>query len=126
MDALGATLKRAFAEAHEPVDDAFVVAVAGRVAQRERMAVALSWLQVIGIAVGAMAAATGLFALVQPVFPQFLADAGLTFARTQGALATTEAPSFTLPVIGAATLTQGLMIVAALVGGAAVVRSNQQ
>ena len=119
-----ATLTRAFAEASEPADESFVLAVSGAVARKERMAGALAWAQVIGLAIGAMAVATGVFMIFQPMLPELMASAGLSLAQAHGAVV--NAQTANLSSAGAAGLTQLLFVVVALAGGAAVYRANQQ
>ena len=121
---INATLTRAFAEAAEPADEAFVVAVTGSVARKERMAAMLAWAQVLGMAVGAMAVVSGLFMIFQPMLPELMASAGLVLAQAHGSVAGVQAPS--LSAAGAAGLTQMLIVITALAGGAAVYRVNQQ
>ena len=119
-----ATLKRAFAEAPEPADDHFVHAVSWRVAKREKAAAALAWGQVVGITVGAMAAAFCLLTMLVPMAPSLMASFGLELAQAHGSMV--SASSFNLSAVSAAGLTQMLIVFGAIAGGAALVRVNQQ
>ncbi len=117
-----AHLTRAFAEAPEPADEGFVLAVSGAVARKERMAELLAWAQVLGLAVAAMAVATGVFMMLQPMMPEVMASVGLLFAQAHGAAMNAQLAA----TFSGAALTQILLVTAALVGGFAVLRSNQQ
>ncbi|MES1200295.1 MAG: hypothetical protein ABUS57_02460 [Pseudomonadota bacterium] len=116
MDAFENTLKVAFAEAPEPVDDGFAVGVAKRVSVRERLTVLRNGVQTFGIAIAAVAATYGGVQLVQNVAPEFLASAGLEFARAHGAIAQANMNT---------VLTAALLACAAVGGGALALRSAQ-
>jgi hypothetical protein len=120
MDAFETTLKRAFAEAPEPVGDDFVFAVAGAVARHEKALQTRGVLEGIGMAAGATAVLYGIAQFAIGMAPDLMASAGLELARAHGTLA--DLGSFNL----SAGLTQVLLALGALGGGAVVYRANQQ
>jgi len=114
MDAFENALRVAFAEAPEPADDGFAVAVAKRVSLRERLASARNAIQTIGLAIAGVATIYGGVQMVQNIGPEFLASAGLEFARAHGAMAQASM---------SAVLTGVLVAAAAVGGGALALRS---
>jgi hypothetical protein len=124
MSDFGATLTRAFAEAHEPADDGFSVRVAEAVGRREQVALWLLVIQGVGIAAAAAAIAWGLMSVFGVFVPDVVAVAGFEIARAQGMLTQTPNVSIDLNAT-AAGLTQILFVLAGLAGGAAVYRSSQ-
>jgi hypothetical protein len=129
MTEFDAVLKRAFAEAHEPADEGFSVRVGHAVARRERMGQVYSAIQMAGIGLAGAAIAYGGYILASTFGQEFLANAGLEVARAHGALtgatpvATSQAQDW-MQSLGAG-LTQVLLIVAALTGGAVAYRATQ-
>jgi hypothetical protein len=128
MTEFNAVLKRAFAEALEPVDDGFTVKVGHAVARRETVLKARNAAYTVGMAAAAAAIAYGAYGLAATYGQELLASAGLELARAHGALS--GAPSVggaaqgVLQSLGAG-LTQVLLIVAALAGGAVAYRATQ-
>jgi uncharacterized membrane protein YuzA (DUF378 family) len=122
MTDFNATLKRAFAEAHEPADDGFTVAVTHRVARREKSSLWLLSAQGVGIAAAAAAIVYGLMGAFGAYGAEVLASFGLEVARAHGAL--TQASAINLGTV-AAGLTQIVFVVAGLAGGAVVYRTSQ-
>jgi hypothetical protein len=128
MTDFDALLKRSFAEAHEPVDDGFVVNVGHAVARREADLKVRSYIQYGAITLGAAAVSWGLYAFAGAFGQEFMASAGLEVARAHAALSSA-------PDAGAATqgvlqtlgtgLTQILLVTAALAGGAVAYRASQ-
>lgn len=123
MNDFNATLKRAFAEAHEPADDGFTVHVTHAVARRERSVLWLQNLQGLGIAAAAAAIVYGLMGAFGAFGMELMAGVGLEVARAHGAI--TEASSFNFATI-AAGMTQLLFVAAGLAGGAVVYRATNQ
>jgi hypothetical protein len=124
MTDFDALLKRSFAEAHEPVDDGFSVVVAGRVERREKAARFRNALQTGGITLGLAAAAYGLYGAAASVGPELLASAGLELARVHGAVSGGSTAGLT-QALGAG-LTQVLLVLAAVAGGAVAFRTAQE
>lgn len=120
MDAFETSLKRAFAEAPEPADDGFVFAVTGAVARREKALQARGVVEAFGMAAGATAVLYGVAQFAIGLAPSMLASAGIELVRAQGTL--TSLGSFNLT----AGLTQVLLALGVLGGGAVVYRANQQ
>lgn len=128
MTDFDAVLKRSFAEFHEPEDDGFVVRVGHKVAGRERTARVYSAVTTAGVGLAGAAVVWGAYILANTVGQEFLANAGLELARAHGAL--TGAPNVTAQAQTwmqsvSAGLTQVLLIVAALTGGAVAYRAAQ-
>jgi hypothetical protein len=125
MSDFDALLKRSFAEAHEPVDDGFSVAVSRAVAGSERGAKIRALAQSGALAVAAAAIIYALYGVLQPMAPQVLDQAGLQLARAHGVL--TAAPSATgmFKLFGSG-LTQLFLVAGALAAGAAVYRQTQE
>lgn len=136
MNEFDAVLKRGFAEAHEPADDGFVVNVGHAVARHEKAVQFRNNVQSIGMAIGGAAALWGVYSFAGAVAPEFLANLGLEVARVHGALS--GAPSVAtvtgdaagqaggmLASLGAG-LTQILLVMGALAGGAVAYRAVQQ
>jgi hypothetical protein len=131
MTDFDALLKRSFAEAHEPADDGFSVAVGHAVARRETALKVRGVLQAAGVAVGCGALAYGAYALLGGAFGQdLLASAGLELARAHGAIS--NAPSVggaaqgLLQSMGAGMTQILLLTAAALAGGAVAYRAAQE
>ncbi|MGD9965735.1 MAG: hypothetical protein AB7T59_04395 [Hyphomonadaceae bacterium] len=130
MSDFDALLKRSFAEAHEPQDDGFVVNVTHRVAAREADLRVRGYLQVGAVLVGAAAASWGLYSFAGAFGQEFLASAGLEVARAHSALSsapTVDAGAATQSFIQSlgAGLTQILLVMGALAGGAVAYRATQ-
>lgn len=131
MTDFNALLKRSFAQAHEPADGGFSIAVSRRVARREAAARSAFGLQMGAFAIAVAAVAYGLWGLVAGMAPDLVASAGLELARAHGALSG-GALSGAAPVSFAsvsqtlgAGLTQVLLVAAALAGGAVAFRNAQ-
>jgi len=134
MNEFDAVLKRGFAEAHEPMDDGFSVNVGRAVARHEKALQIRNHVQNIGMAIGGTAALWGVYSFAGAIAPEFLASAGLEIARVHGALS--DAPVATGDVVGNAAgglmasvgagLTQILLVMGALAGGAVAYRASQQ
>jgi hypothetical protein len=123
MDEFDALLKRSFAEAHEPADDGFSVAITSAVAKRERFAQARSVAQAAGLAIAGAATAYGAYAVLQSFAPEILASVGLGLARAHAA--------FGAPVTNtlqglSASMTQILLIVGAGAGGLVAYRTVRE
>lgn len=129
MSEFDALLTRAFAEAHEePADDGFSVKVEHAVARVEAASKVRSAAYATGMAAAGAAILYGAYGLVSAFGQEFLASAGLEFARAQGAIA--QAPDLGGAAQGvmqslSAGLTQVLLISAALAGGAVAYRATQ-
>jgi hypothetical protein len=122
MDAFDATLKRAFAEASEPVDDGFSAGVSFAVARGEKAFVNRTIVQGVLMAAAAVAVGYGLYLFFQALGPQIMASVGLEFARAYGALG--SGAGFDLATMGAG-LTQIMLVMGALAGGAVLYRNSQ-
>lgn len=116
-----ATLKRAFAEAPEAVDDRFVVSVSKAVSRREKAIQLMAWVQVIGMAVAAMAAASGLFVLLTPDAVRAMTATMNGFVDARTALSAINASGAAMTMLVEAAVTLG-----AVAGGVVLYRSNQQ
>lgn len=114
MDGFETALKRAFAEAPEPVDSGFSVRVAEAVARKQNAAGFFGMAHRVGMAVAGVVILFGLIQLAAVFGPDFYAAVGLEIARVHGELAQTSL------TIG---LTQVLIMAAAVAGGAAAFRS---
>jgi hypothetical protein len=126
MSDFDALLKRSFAEAHEPADDGFTVAVTRRVAKREKASQARFGMQMVGLGIGLAAVSYGLYALVSVLGPEFAATAGLELARVHGAMS--GGPSVSLAGVTqslGAGLTQVLLIAGAMTAGVVAFRNAQ-
>lgn len=136
MNEFDAVLKRGFAEAHEPADDGFSVNVGHAVARHEKALQLRNTVQNVGMAIGGAAALWGAYSFVGVFGQEFLASFGLEVARVHGALS--GAPSVAdaagdaagqasgaLASLGAG-LTQVLLILGTMVGGAVAYRAVQQ
>ena len=125
MTDFDALLKRSFAEAYEqPVDDGFTVRVDQAVAKRESFGRLMGGVQVAGKLTAALAVAWGGITVAQGFAPELMASVGLELARAHGAMSG-EGPSVNLASM-AGGLTQMLLVVASLAGGALVYRNSQQ
>lgn len=128
MTDFDAVLKRSFAEFHEPEDAGFSVRVGHAVDRRERAARLYGALQTGAVGVAGAAVVYGAYVVASTFGQEFLANAGLELARAHAAL--TGAPTVTAQAqtwvqsLGAG-LTQVLLIVAALTGGAVAYRAAQ-
>ena len=125
MSDLDAILKRSFAEAHEPADEAFVVRVGDTVARREKLATIQAWAQVIGLAIGAIAACSGLFILAQPFLTELASGVQTTWFSTQMAF-TAVSPSWFVTSATAIFLSQAFLALSAVAGGIVLYRSTHQ
>ncbi len=136
MNEFDAVLKRGFAEAHEPADDGFSVNVGHAVARREKALQIRNAVQNVGMALGGTVALWGVYSFVGAYGNEFLASAGLEVARVHAAVS--GAPSVStvtgdaagqaggmLASLGAG-LTQVLLVMGALAGGAVAYRAVQQ
>lgn len=126
MSDFDALLKRSFAEAHEPADDGFTVAVARRVEKREKAAQARFGMQMAGLGIGLAAVSYGLYALLAAFGPELAANAGLELARVHGAMS--GGPSVSLSTMAqslGAGLTQVLLIAGAMTAGVVAFRNAQ-
>lgn len=128
MNDFDALLKRSFAEAPEPADDGFSVQVGRGVSRRAQAAKVRNLTYTVGMATAAVAVCYGGYGLAAQYGPEMLAAAGLEVARAHGAIS--EAPSFGSAAQGIAQsfgagLTQILLVLGALTGGAVVYRQTQ-
>jgi hypothetical protein len=136
MNEFDAVLKRSFAEAHEPADDGFAVNVGHAVSRHEKALQIRNAVQNVGMAIGGAAALWGVYSFVGVFGQEFLASFGLEVARVHGALS--GAPNVAdaagdaagnaggmLASLGAG-LTQVLLAVGAMAGGAVAYRAVQQ
>ncbi|MEQ1709270.1 MAG: hypothetical protein ABL864_13160 [Terricaulis sp.] len=129
MTELDTILKRAFAEADEPIDNGFSVRVGAAVARRERAGEMRAAVHAIGLGVAGVTVLCALFPLLWSFAQDFLVSFGLEVARAQGAL-NTEVPLVANQAQGwlqatSAGLTQVLLIMAALAGGAVAYRASR-
>lgn len=124
MNDFNALLKRSFAEADEPADDGFALAVTQHVARREAAAVWRARAYAVCMGVAGLAVLYGVYAMAVAIGPQLIAFAGLELAQAHGALASGSAPAG-LGLFGAG-ITQMLLSGAALAGGAVAYRSVRQ
>jgi hypothetical protein len=130
MTELDTILKRAFAEADEPIDNGFSVRVGVAVARQERAGEIRAAVHTICLGVAAAAVLYALLPLLWGFAQDFLVSFGLDVARAQGALST-DVPSVTNVTSQAqnwiqsmsAGLTQVLLISATLAGGAVAYRA---
>ncbi|HWA00536.1 MAG TPA: hypothetical protein VG841_09515 [Caulobacterales bacterium] len=113
MDAFETALTRAFAEAPEPEDAGFTVRVSRGVALREQTAKLRRLTQTVGIAAAGAAVVYGGVQMLAGVGPELMASLGLELARAHGAVAQTSM---------AVLLTEALLVVGAIGGGAAALR----
>ncbi|MFN3464057.1 MAG: hypothetical protein ACK4X1_08260 [Terricaulis sp.] len=129
MTDFDALLKRSFAEAHEPVDDGFVVNVGRAVAKREAGLKMRGYMQLGAVTIGAAAVSWGLYAFAGAFGQEFMASIGLEVARAHAAVSTAPDPGAAaqgfIQSMGAG-LTQILLVTAALAGGAVAYRSTQE
>lgn len=127
MTELDTILKRAFAEADEPIDNGFSVRVGAAVARQERAGAMRAAIHTIGLGIAGATVLYALFPLLWGFAQDFLVSFGLEIARAQGAL-NSEVPVVTNQAQGwlqaaSAGLTQVLLITAALAGGAVAYRA---
>ncbi len=127
MNDFNALLKRSFAEADEPADDGFTVAVTHTVARREAAATLRGRAYAVAMGVAGLAVFYGVYSLASVLGPQVLAVAGLELAQAHGALASgpSEAGQGVMQSLSAG-MTQVLLITATLAGGAVVFRTVRQ
>lgn len=122
-------LKASFAEADMPADDGFSARVSHSVERREQAAQVRNIAYSVGMAAGGAAVAYGLYGVASAYGPQLLAELGLDIARAHGALASAPTPSMAaqglMQSLGAG-LTQILLVVGVLTGGAVAYRATQQ
>ena len=121
MNGFEADLKRAFAEAEEPVDSGFSVQVAHRVSGLERRRAVAQKLRHGALALGGLAALVGVAQLSQGLGLDLMAAAGLELAKAHGAMSQSGAGGVSQGVLGMG-LTQILMFTIALAGGAMAFR----
>ena len=128
MSDFDALLKRSFAEAAEPSDDGFTVQIGAAVSRREKLAKWRSIAQTAAMAAAGVAVLYGGYALASVFGQPLLAGAGLELAQAHGALSgapSVGAQAQTLAQSLGAGMTQTLLIVAALAGGAVAYRATQ-
>ncbi len=136
MSEFDAFLKRSFAEAPDPVDDGFSANVAHAVARSEKALQMRTIVQNVGMAAGGAVALYGAYAFVGPYAVDLLAPASSGVANIGQSFNLSPAVG---DVAGAAAgqaqtlmhslgagLTQVLLIVGALAGGAVAFRAAQQ
>lgn len=127
MNDFDALLKRSFAEAPEPVDDGFSVQVGRGVARSEAAAKVRNATYAVGMAAAGATILYGAYGLVSLFGQEMLATAGLEVARAHGALS--SAPSLDtqgmIQALGAG-LSQAMLILGVLAGGAVVYRQTQE
>lgn len=129
MTELDTILKRAFAEADEPIDNGFSIRVGAAVARRERASEMRAAVHAVGLGIAGVTVLYALFPLLWSFAQDFLVSFGLEVARAQGAL-NTEVPLVANQAQGwlqatSAGLTQVLLIMAALAGGAVAYRASR-
>jgi hypothetical protein len=124
MDTFESALKRAFAEAPEPVDAGFSERVSVAVARTERQASLVGIAQQVGLAAAGAALAYAVATLAMGLGPQLMATFGLELARAHGAL-TTSTSGFDFSMFGAG-LTQIFLVLGALAGGAVAYRTVRE
>lgn len=128
MTDFNALLTRSFAEAEEPADNGFSVAVSARVARRVNDYRLRSLAQNLGLAAAGAVVVYAAVGLMQGQGQDLLATAGLEVARAHDVIA--EGPSLStlgqglLQSLGLG-LTQILLGAAAIVGGAVAYRATQ-
>jgi len=127
MNDFDALLKRSFAEADEPADDGFSVAVTHSVARREAAAAWRNRAYAVCMGVAGLAVFYGVYSLASALGPQVMAFVGLELAQANGALASgpSEVGQGILSSLGAG-MTQVLLISATLAGGAVAFRTVRQ
>lgn len=127
MTDFDALLKRSFAEAAEPADDGFSVAVSHSVAHRESTQRVRNAAYSTGMAAAGAAVLYGVYGLVTAFGQEFLASAGLELARAHGALSSTGGPPSAQTIMQSmgAGMSQVLLITAVLAGGAVAYRATQ-
>ncbi len=127
MNDFDALLKRSFAEAHEPADDGFSVNVGRGVARSEAALKVRNATYAVGMAAAGATILYGAYGLVGIFGQEILATAGLEVARAHSAIS--SAPTFSvqgmMQSLGAG-LSQGLLVLGALAGGAVVYRQVQE
>jgi len=126
MNDFDALLKRSFAEAHEPADDGFSVNVGRGVARSEAALKVRNATYAVGMAAAGATILYGAYGLVGAFGQEILATAGLEVARAHSALS--SAPTVNtqgmIQSLGAG-LSQVMLVVAVLAGGAVVYRQTQ-
>lgn len=128
MTDFDALLKRSFAEAHEPADDGFAIAVGHAVAHKESAQKIRNVVYAVSMAVAGAAILYGGYGFVSAFGDEMLASVGLEAARAHGALS--SAPSVGAAAQGmlqsiSAGLSQMLLVFGALAGGAVAYRASQ-
>lgn len=122
-------LKASFAEADMPADDGFSARVSHTVERRERAAQVRNIAYSVGLAAGGAAVAYGLYGIASAYGPEMMAGLGLEIARAHGALASAPTPGAAaqglVQSLGAG-LTQILLTLGVLAGGAVAYRATQQ
>ncbi|MBI1250346.1 MAG: hypothetical protein GC189_02610 [Alphaproteobacteria bacterium] len=114
-----AELRRTFATAEGPVDDGFSVAVAHRVAAKERGAQLGAWARLAALLVAGGAAAYGVIALIRELGPMLMAQFGMEVVTLQSALANANAGE----AVSSMMLTQMLIVLGLGAGGVAAYRA---
>jgi hypothetical protein len=128
MNDFDALLKRSFAEADEPADNGFSVSVGHGVARSEFGLKVRNATYAVGMATAGIAVLYGAYGVASSFGPELLASAGIEVARAHGAIS--GAPSVSgaaqgmLQSLGAG-LTQVMLILGALAGGAVAYRAAQ-
>ncbi|MFT3726404.1 MAG: hypothetical protein QM759_01060 [Terricaulis sp.] len=125
MSDFDAMLKRSFAEAHEPVDDGFTVAVGHAVARAEQATKVRALAQTGAMAIAGAAIVYGVYGVLQQFAPQLLDQAGLQVARAHGVLSSAPTATGLLRSFGSA-LPQVLLMLGAVAGGAVAYRQTQE
>ncbi len=134
MTEFNALLKRSFAEAPEPADDGFSLRVARAVARRESPFGARAMIYALGLGIAAVAVFVGLFPLIWNSGLDAVSAGSLDVARAQGVFnaeapvladeVTSQAQSW-LQAVSAGLMSQMLVVMAALAGGAVAYRASQ-
>jgi hypothetical protein len=129
MSEFDSVLTRAFAEAPEPADEGFSARVSATVAGRERLSRLYGVLLNVGLGIAGLVILYVLYGLASAVGQEFLANVGIELTRAQGG-ALRGVSDVVLPAQGmvtslGASLTQLLLITAALAGGAVAYRATQ-
>ena len=125
MSDLDAILKRSFAQAHEPADDAFVVHVGQAVARKEKLTAIQAWAQVVALAIGAIAAFSGVFILAAPFLTELASGLQTTWFSAQVTLSTISLSSIVMSA-SAIFVSQAFLALSAVAGGIVLYRSTQQ
>jgi hypothetical protein len=129
MSEFDPVLMRAFAEAPEPADEGFTARVGAAVAGRERLARLYGALLNAGIGIAGFVVLYVLYGLAMAVGQDFVANVGIELTRAQGgalrSVSDVVLPATDMFTSVGASLTQLLLITAALAGGAVAYRATQ-